>query len=165
MNKFVVLLGFVVAFLAFPRAIFAQSSAQTTNVTVVYANALPDAVFEDVTRFYFTNQDLMIDQYGTVTPIPMGNIRRLELEAVTSPIIGMEEWNENSIRIFPNPTSDKINFSSPLEQDVQVVIYSSTGQMLRRQHVSTSESVDVSALPKGLYIIRINEQTYKFSKL
>jgi hypothetical protein len=55
--------------------------------------------------------------------------------------------------------------SSETEQQVLVSIFSLNGQKLMQQQMSTSESIDVSSLAKGIYIIKINETSYKFSKL
>ena len=38
------------------------------------------------------------------------------------------------------------------------------GQLLLSEKMNTSESLNVSSLAKGMYLIRINEQNYKFSK-
>jgi hypothetical protein len=38
------------------------------------------------------------------------------------------------------------------------------GQQLLSQQMNTSESLNVRDLAKGMYIIRINNQNYKFTK-
>lgn len=139
----------------------AQNATQTTNVTVVYNNAQPSALFENVTRFYFDDGDLVLDQNGLTNNIPVALIRRLELDAVTS----VQNWDDNSILLYPNPTSDKLFFATSREQVIKVSVYSMNGQLLYSQQLSTSECMDVSSLAKGMYIIKINNQTYKFSKL
>ena len=106
----------------------------------------------------------MLDQSGVTPAIPLETIKRLELDAVSN-FISVADWGESTILIYPNPTSDKLYFSSPSEQNVLVAIYSLNGQLLKREQVSTSENLDVSSLSKGIYIIKVNDQIYKFSKL
>lgn len=141
-----------------------SQTIHTTNLTVVYSNNQPDCFFENVTQFSFSGDNLLINQGGTVTPISRSVIRKLTMEDVTSSSI--ETYDENvKIFIYPNPTSDKLNMSSETEQLVLVGIFTLNGQKLMQQQMSTSESIDVSSLAKGIYIIKINETSYKFSKL
>lgn len=141
-----------------------SQTIHTTNLTVVYSNNQPDCFFENVTQFSFSGDNLLINQGGTVTPISRSVIRKLTMEDVTSSSI--ETYDENAkIFIYPNPTSDKLNMSSETEQLVLVGIFTLNGQKLMQQQMSTSESIDVSFLAKGIYIIKINETSYKFSKL
>lgn len=141
-----------------------SQTIHTTNLTVVYSDNQPDSFFENVTQFSFSGDNLLINQGGTVTPISRSVIRKLTMEDVTSSSI--ETYDENAkIFIYPNPTSDKLNMSSETEQLVLVGIFTLNGQKLMQQQMSTSESIDVSSLAKGIYIIKINETSYKFSKL
>ena len=163
MKKIILALGLLFSSLMWVNVAFAQT-IHTTNVTVVYSNNQPDSFFENVTQFSFSGDNLLINQNGTVTPISRSIIRKLTLEDVATSSI--ETYDENArIFIYPNPTSDKLNMSSETEQQVLVSIFSLNGQKLMQQQMSTSESIDVSSLAKGIYIIKTNETSYKFSKL
>ena len=163
MKKIILSLGLLFSSLMWVNVAFAQT-IHTTNVTVVYSDNQPDSFFENVTQFSFSGDNLLINQNGTVTPISRSIIRKLTLEDVTTSSI--ETYDENArIFIYPNPTSDKLNMASETEQQVLVSIFSLSGQKLMQQQMSTSESIDVSSLAKGIYIIKINETSYKFSKL
>ena len=140
----------------------AQSVIQTTDVTVVYNNAQSNTTFENVTKFYFSNGNLVIDQSGVETSIPTSTVQRLELAAITTQDIS--EWGEDAIFVYPNPTSDKLFFSCKENQEVTVSVYTMNGQLLLSEQMNTSESLNVSSLAKGMYLIRINNQNYKFSK-
>ena len=163
MKRILFAVGLLLVSLLWVNVAFAQT-IHTTNVTVVYSNNQSDSFFENVTQFSFSGDNLLINQNGTVTPISRSIIRKLTLEDVTSSSI--ETYDENAkIFIYPNPTSDKLNMASEVEQQVMVRIFSLNGQVLMQQQMSTSESIDVSSLAKGIYIIKINETSYKFSKL
>ena len=151
------------AFLIEPTV--AQTTIQTTNVVVVYNNAQSNSLFEDVSRFYFDNGNLVLDQHGVTTQVPLSTIQRLELDAISTPVLGVGEWDDNSVLVYPNPISDKLFFSSNQEQLVEVRVFAMNGQLLFTQQLSTTESMDVSTLSKGMYILKINSQTYKFTKL
>ncbi len=163
MKKIIFAFGLLFSSLMWMNAAFAQT-IHTTNLTVVYSDNQPDSFFENVTQFSFSGDNLLINQSGTVTPISRSVIRKLTLEDVASSSI--ETYDKNAkIFIYPNPTSDKLNMSAETEQHVLVSIFTLNGQKLMQQQMSTSESIDVSSLAKGIYIIKINETSYKFSKL
>lgn len=70
----------------------------------------------------------------------------------------------NSISIYPNPVSDRLNFVYSLSQktDVQVVLYSANGLVVKtlviphKQSAGTySKSFDVSGLKNGIYLARL----------
>ena len=163
MKRILFAVGLLFASLLWVNVAFAQT-IHTTNVTVVYSNNQSDSFFENVTQFSFSGDNLLINQNGTITPITRSLIRKLTLEDVATSSI--ETYDENAhIFIYPNPTSDKLNMASETEQQVMVRIFSLNGQVLMQQQMSTSESINVSSLAKGIYIIKINETSYKFSKL
>lgn len=156
-----VLIGGLCTFL-FPNHSTAQTTANT-NITVVYWNNSPsEDLFNNVTKFYFDNGHIILGQEGILTTIALADIRKLTLEAG----VGIESYDQNaSILLYPNPATDKLNFATDQEQQITVAVYTIDGRLLLKNKLSTSESLDVSSLSKGLYIIRINEQAYKFSKL
>ena len=163
MKRLIFAIGLLFSSLLWVNVAFGQT-IHTTNVTVVYSNNQPDGTFENVTQFYFSGENLVINQNGNETIIARSIIRKLTLQDVATSSI--ETYDENAkIFIYPNPTSDKLNMSSETEQQVTVSIFSLNGQRLMQQQMSTSESIDVSSLAKGFYIIKINETSYKFSKL
>lgn len=163
MKRILFAVGLLFASLLWVNVAFAQT-IHTTNVTVVYSNNQSDSFFENVTQFSFSGDNLLINQNGTITPITRSLIRKLTLEDVATSSI--ETYDENAhIFIYPNPTSDKLNMACETEQQVMVRIFSLNGQVLMQKQMSTSESINVSSLAKGIYIIKINETSYKFSKL
>ena len=163
MKRKLLALGLIFSSLLWVNAALAQT-IHTTNLTVVYSDNQEDSFFENVTQFAFSGDDLVISQNGNTTSIDRSLIRKITLEDVATTSI--ETYDENAkIFIYPNPTSDKLNMSSETEQQVLVSIFSLNGQKLMQQRMSTSESIDVSSLSKGIYIIKINETSYKFSKL
>jgi len=77
----------------------------------------------------------------------------------------------SKITVFPNPTTDWLNIRlESVKNPEEIQIWNTTGQVLFRQlgSESTPTSIDVSKLPNGLYIIRIQTNngilTQKFIK-
>ena len=60
----------------------------------------------------------------------------------------------NALRIYPNPTSDKINIQGV--DMTHIAIYSTLGQLMYEANVHSDEaSVEVGQFPAGAYIVRV----------
>jgi uncharacterized delta-60 repeat protein len=73
---------------------------------------------------------------------------------------------ERAIQIFPNPASDKITILSTKRFNNQLVMnfYDLTGRLglsvnLNGFEADTKQTVDLSTLPKGIYIVEVNTMT------
>jgi hypothetical protein len=66
--------------------------------------------------------------------------------------------------LYPNPANNEINIVLPLNETVQIEIANSLGRTVRIEN--KRNNIDVSSLPKGIYLIRITrEQRTYFKKL
>lgn len=61
--------------------------------------------------------------------------------------------NTNSVKLYPNPVSDRLFFKSA-EQVENISIYNVNGQLIK-QVIETTNGIDVSVLSSGLYMIQI----------
>ena len=67
-----------------------------------------------------------------------------------------------SIQVFPNPSSDYIQFTGEMEYPADIGIYNITGRAVRELRLESREQqVDVSGLPGGLFLIRIRGNNFK----
>lgn len=72
--------------------------------------------------------------------------------------------NENTISIFPNPTTEFIQVSG-LNLQEDYTIYSILGAEVKSGSISNQEQINVSDLANGLYVLRLNNgRTIKFLK-
>ena len=67
-------------------------------------------------------------------------------------LMDIGEQDESTISVYPNPMVDKLFVKCEEESDV--TLFSSTGQVLFEKRI-VSETIDVSGLGPGLYLIRI----------
>ena len=72
----------------------------------------------------------------------------------------------NKIKIYPNPTKDKLYFKSSIAEDFNISVYDILGKKVLENSVNINKSLDVSQLHNGIYIIRFDDynSTYKFVK-
>jgi hypothetical protein len=76
---------------------------------------------------------------------------------------GLESVSAIPVRAFPNPVKDLLYIEGTAGKIVEV--YNSWGQfMFSKQPVSNTATLDMTSLPFGMYLIKVNEQTIKISK-
>jgi hypothetical protein len=83
----------------------------------------------------------------------------------TNCVTGISEV-ESSYRIFPNPVTEQITIQSKQRIQDSAYIYDSSGKVIREIPATKTfnTNIDVSALPAGLYIIRIGNSSLKIVK-
>jgi hypothetical protein len=72
---------------------------------------------------------------------------------------GLPTALEQNIRIFPNPSSDKLHISLPknlAKENWQVSVYDTSGRLQVTEQASTLESVDIENLATGIYILKLS---------
>ncbi len=76
---------------------------------------------------------------------------------------GIENFSEVPVRAFPNPVKDWLYIEGTAGKIIEV--YNSRGQfMFSKQPVTNTATLDMSSLPSGMYLIKVNGQTIKISK-
>lgn len=161
MNKQILIaMIFMIAMLATMKI-----SAQTTDITVYYRSNPTTDVMQDVKKFYFEGENVVFKLGdGATTSIAMSSIKKMTLAYNEPQFQDIEDISANE-GFYPNPASDMIYFNFNVDSEVSLQIFSSTGQLVMEKMLSSDGAVDVSSLSEGLYIVKINDRTYKFSKL
>lgn len=73
---------------------------------------------------------------------------------------------EPLLTVYPNPAISYISLKNLLTTNEPALIYSATGTLLKNVDASlASRRIDVSDLSRGIYFVRVNNQTLKFIKL
>lgn len=94
--------------------------------------------------------------------IPAGNVN--EYNDITS----LLEFEEETYKIYPNPTIDFIRIETESKNPYNVQIYSITGKQLLSKKNSQSDVIDIRFLPEGVYLLRLysnnNYHTIKIIK-
>ncbi|MBV7268199.1 T9SS type A sorting domain-containing protein [Winogradskyella luteola] len=70
--------------------------------------------------------------------------------------LDVDNLDFSSIKIFPNPTKDVLNFEGFTSSTIKVSIFDLQGKRILKQSHNTDELLDVSGLANGLYTININ---------
>ncbi|MBR6068903.1 MAG: T9SS type A sorting domain-containing protein [Bacteroidales bacterium] len=153
--------------MVFVLAMFAtmKTHAQTTDITVYYRTNSSTDVIQDVKKFYFEGESVVFKLGdGTTTSFAMTDVKKMTLAYNEPGLQDIEELSANE-GLYPNPVSDMLYFNFNVGADVTMQIYSATGQLVKEANLSSDGAIDVSDLNEGLYIVKIDGKTYKFSKL
>jgi hypothetical protein len=75
------------------------------------------------------------------------------------------EFDEYQISIYPNPAQDLLHIETTLPNST-LVMYDITGkEMLQASITEQTQQLDISILPKGLYLCRIFQDNNNISSI
>jgi len=82
---------------------------------------------------------------------------------VQNPLLGVEELVVGNFALTPNPATNRLTVSSKNETISQVAIYNVLGQLVMNRSFSNnfSETLNISNLNSGMYLVKINNATTK----
>ena len=141
--------------------------AQQTDITVHFrsnVNSAPQTL-QNVDKFYFEDGNIIFKMLDETTVVfAYADIKKMTLN-YNQPDLTDVEGTSVVDGVYPNPVSDVLYFNFAGNQEMSIQIFSATGQLVKSEILQSDEPIDVSALQEGLYIIKINDKTFKFSKL
>jgi hypothetical protein len=77
-----------------------------------------------------------------------------------SKVVSVNGTSDNKLKVYPNPVSNVLTIETTSKADVQIL--NLLGQEVMR--AKTAQRLDVSALPKGAYFLKIGLEQVKFVK-
>ncbi|PWN70383.1 hypothetical protein C1631_010440 [Chryseobacterium phosphatilyticum] len=123
-----------------------------------------DAKFNDIVLQPTTNKLLVFGESNT----PDGKLARVVLRLTDEGFLGIKDnvKKEEELKIYPNPVKDVINFNnhSMIKANEGFIIYDTTGNTILKGKLNHSMKIYVSHLPKGIYMVNIQQKTIKFIK-
>lgn len=144
-----------------------QASAQSTYVHLtITMNDGTEETYDMLSSsfMYFENgQNLVITEAAdgmTTVTYPLANIRKITCDE----LVGTSENTDLDVAIYPNPTHNTLTIQN-LKGKQLVKIYALDGRMMKSVQVSESQSINVSDLPAGLYLVNVSYHTFKMMKL
>ena len=105
---------------------------------------------------------------GTVDIIQNPNINETIIVIEGSTTIGVDDFNYETINLYPNPTSALLNFSMKGLENIPVKIIDVNGKIVMNCKISNEGNINVSSLKTGTYfaMLQVEKKTtsYKFIK-
>ena len=91
-----------------------------------------------------------------------------QVESTAKKAAVTEVTSESDLSIYINSTNDYLKINTPNSGSGQVEIYSVTGQNLLKRTVDfvngNEAEIEISKLPKGVYVVRVNDNKGSYSK-
>ena len=78
-------------------------------------------------------------------------------------ILAVNDTAKNEMRIYPNPVKDQLSIEG-ISKDEKYEIYSVDGKRVNKGTISNGNTINVNALPKGVYLLKIEDKNLKFIK-
>jgi serine protease AprX len=77
--------------------------------------------------------------------------------------LSVESFHALDVSLYPNPFTDKVSFySSNAIENGYIKIWNTTGQLVFKSTLFPSESLNLSELPKGLYLYELEQASSQF---
>ena len=79
--------------------------------------------------------------------------------------LSTDDFENNQVTIYPNPTQSHINLSLNYSIDVHYKLFSLLGQQLMDGIITSSnQEIDISHLPSNIYFLKVGNQVFKILK-
>jgi hypothetical protein len=119
-----------------------------------------------VHKLGFSDGNLLLTlNNGSTETFGLSTIQKLYFDLQTS-VTENTPPNECKLTVFPNPVENAISIQNIPEGTTSVFIYRVDGKLLLKTQISSEkETIDVSNLKCGLYMIVANGEAVKFIKL
>ncbi len=119
-------------------------------------------------KLSFSKTDLIVyDGEQSPITIPISSIRKINVSSKSDNVSITENviTEQSNIVLYPNPAGDYICIKSSGSEKIAVSIYSITGQIMLQGKFYSGEQINISRFSPGLYIVKTDKKTIKFSKL
>ncbi len=117
-----------------------------------------------------TNIDQIIIRWpsGTVDYLDNPDINETHIVVEGSNPLAITDFQINGISLYPNPTTDLLNFSLRGLEGTPVTIIDLNGKLISNAEISAENNIDVSSLNVGVYFAQLEIEkrkvSYKFVK-
>ncbi|MDD4970575.1 MAG: T9SS type A sorting domain-containing protein [Paludibacter sp.] len=115
-------------------------------------------------KITFVGSDMVLNyQAGNAENVSISLIQRIMFSPFTALSNAYED--NNALVVYPNPSSDFVILKNLSESSKDVVVVYSINGIKIMEIPLSDKKIDISHLIKGIYLIRVNNQVSKFTKL
>ena len=118
----------------------------------------------DIDKITFSDGNMIVSKIDvSFESVLLSNVRKITFGTTsgTNPII----YDKFSTCFFPNPSTNYITIRNPLQVSLNFCITTLEGRKIFQKQVTTEfETIDISKLSKGVYLLRMNDVTQKLIK-
>jgi len=110
-----------------------------------------ESPFNPIIRFRFKSDEIQTNKEGWM--IDQIVFRGYEMMG------SVNDFSENNIKVYPNPTNDFIHFSSPSISlnGYHFYLFDMTGKIILLSEISDNESINIQHLKSGIYFYKLQK--------
>jgi len=122
----------------------------------------PEGTFNNDPYYDAGNQNV-IDEFGNI--YFAGGASLVKVEVVQRLVSSPERQNEPRLRVYPNPSSEKLYFEGvDIQKNASIRIMDSQGKEIK-EYSYRNQALDISSLSTGMYFVQISQgQQYSVVK-
>ncbi len=140
-----------------------NSHAQNSMIIKFSDNSESGTSLALISKITFADNNLVLKlNTGISSNYLLSTIKKLVF-STTSEVINPD--TDTEIALFPNPSNNFICLKNLSDDNNQITVYNASGVLVMSATVNATDKIDISALSKGIYIIRVANTAIKFSKL
>ncbi len=141
---------------------FFACSAQAEVEIQFYNAGSQNFTVSETGKIYFNNGYMMIDE-GLCSPYSflVSDIKKI---LISNPV-SIEDIETENFTIYPNPATSFLRIHSDSQLQGSYQLYALDGRVVLSGMFQGDETVDLNGVPRGLYLIKVNDRTFKISKL
>ncbi|HEY6913338.1 MAG TPA: T9SS type A sorting domain-containing protein [Paludibacter sp.] len=142
-----------------------KSQSQSNLILRFTDGSEKGSALSSLTKITFSGTNMLLSYTdGTTGTFDESSVSKMIFGVVSAvgPVVG----NDSKLVLYPNPATDYISVKNAAEEAMNYTIYGLDGAALISSNLlSASQQIDISALKKGFYVIKVNNQAMKFLKL
>ncbi len=139
-------------------------AAQSTQMTIHLNNGDEHAYYlSEDDRVYFEDNERLVIEIALNAKSERFNLADIR-KITCSETVGTKENGLSELSIFPNPVHDALMLRN-LEGTAQAQLYALDGRLIKSFEITDGQIVDISELPMGMYLLKVDSKTLKLMKL
>jgi len=146
-------------------ACLATVKSQESNLVVKLKSGVANSVsIKNIKMVRFLANMMSVNAFDNSNAVyAVSDVQNIYFERATELPTVIEK---GSMFVYPNPTSGLIHFKGLTDESVTVRLFNVNGVLVFAGKIYSSvESLDISFLPRGIYLINMNNQLAKLIKL
>jgi hypothetical protein len=161
MKNRIQILGLVLLLSACPANVKSQESTMVVKLKSGVSNSLN---IKSIKSIHLASGMLYLNEFdGTNAVYANADIQKIYFEVATS--VPSVPENPN-VLAYPNPTLGLVYFKGLTEETIPVHVFNLSGVEVFSGRINSSvQSLDISFLPRGIYLINLNNKLVKMIKL
>lgn len=150
----------IIFLLSFQCSVFSQTNALNLKI---FSGENKSIELNTLRKITFSAGNMVMNFLNSTSDeIAMNSIEKMFFGTFTS----LSNLSDSDLLIYPNPGTDYIKIKNVSVVNQTIKVYDLNGILHFSLTISSSDSkIDVSGLNKGVYLLKVNENVLKFTKI